>query len=187
MESFLAALKKFNVTAIADVRSAPYSRYKPEFNRENLKKSLAMDQIEYVFLGENIGARINAPECYRNGRADYELIAMHPLFQDGIERLLKGMKKYTIAMMCAEKDPINCHRTILICRELKKYEIRICHIIDSNTCEEHPDTELRLMKLYHLEQPQLIMKDTERLEEAYLRQSEKIAYVAEDMDQYGHE
>jgi uncharacterized protein (DUF488 family) len=187
VESFVAALKKFNVTAIADVRSTPYSKFKPEFNRENLKNSLAKDQIEYVFLGENIGARINAPECYRNGQADYDLIAKHALFQEGIDRLLRGMKKFTIAMMCAEKDPINCHRTILICRELKKYEIRICHIIDSNTCEAHPDAELRLMKLYHLEQPQLFMKDSERLEAAYSRQSEKIAYVAEDVAKYAAE
>ena len=186
-ESFIAALKQFEITAIADVRSQPYSRFKPEFNRENLKKSLAGNHVEYVFLGDYIGARIKAPECYRDGQADYGLIAKHPLFQEGIDRLLNGMKKFRIAMMCAEKDPINCHRTILICRELKKYEIRICHIIDSNTCEDHPDAELRLMKLYHLEHPQLFMKDSERLEEAYLRQSEKIAYVADDMDQYGHE
>jgi len=184
IESFIATLKKFNITAIADVRSQPYSRFKPEFNRENLKKALINNRIEYVFLGDKIGARIKAPECYKNGQANYELISKHPLFQEGIDRLLKGMEKYSIALMCAEKDPINCHRTILICKQLKKYKIQICHIIDSKTSENHTETEFRLMKLFHLEQPALFMKDSERLEEAYHRQGEKIAYVAENAAEY---
>jgi len=184
IKSFIASLKKFNITAIADVRSQPYSRFKPEFNRENLKKTLMNNRIEYVFLGENIGARIKAPECYKNGQANYELISEHPLFQEGINRLLKGMIKYSIALMCAEKDPINCHRMILICKQLKKYKVQICHIIDSDTFENHEETEFRLMKLFHLEQPGLFMKDSERLEEAYHRQAEKIAYVAENAAEY---
>ena len=105
VESFIAALKKFNITAIADVRSKPYSKFKPEFNKENLKKALVDNGIEYVFLGDNIGARIKAPECYKNGQVEYELISKHPLFQKGIDRLLKGMEKFSIALMCAEKDP----------------------------------------------------------------------------------
>ena len=184
IESFIAALKKFNITAVADVRSQPYSRFKPEFNRENLKKDLMNNRIEYVFLGDNIGARIKAPECYKNGQADYELISKHPLFKEGIDRLLKGIEKYSIALMCAEKDPINCHRTILICKNLKEYQIQIFHIIDANTSENHTETEFRLMKLFHLEQPDLFMKDSERLEEAYSRQEGKIAYIAENEAEY---
>ena len=184
IESFIAALEKFNITAIADVRSQPYSKFKPEFNRENLKKILINNRIEYVFLGDNIGARIKAPECYKNGQVDYELISKHPLFQEGIDRLLKGMEKFSIALMCAEKDPINCHRTILICKHLKKYQIQIYHIIDANTSENHTKTEFRLMKLYHLDQPDLFMKDSEQLEEAYNRQGEKISYVAETTTDY---
>ena len=184
IESFVATLEKFNITAIADVRSQPYSKFKPEFNRDNLKKSLINNCIEYVFLGDNIGARIKAPECYKKGQADYELIAKHPLFQEGIDRLLKGMEKFSIALMCAEKDPINCHRTILICKYLKKYQIKIYHIIDANTYEDHTKTEFRLMKLFHLEQPDLFMKDSERLEEAYSMQEGKIAYVSETPEEY---
>ncbi len=184
IESFIATLKKFNITAVADVRSQPFSKFKPEFNRENLKKDLINNRIEYVFLGDNIGARIKAPECYKNGQADYELISKHPLFKEGIDRLLKGLEKYSIALMCAEKDPINCHRTILICKNLKEYQIQIFHIIDANTSENHKETEFRLMKLFHLEQPDLFMKDSERLEEAYSRQEGKIAYIAENEAEY---
>jgi uncharacterized protein (DUF488 family) len=180
IESFITALDKFNITAIADVRSQPYSKFKPEFNKENLRKSLINNGIEYVFLGDNMGARIKAPECYKNGQVNYELISQHPLFQTGIDRLLKGMEKYSIALMCAEKDPINCHRTILICRHLKRYQIQIYHILDANTFESHSETEIRLMKLFNLEQPDLFMKDSDRLAEAYSRQEEKIAYVEEN-------
>ncbi len=180
IESFILSLEKFNVTAIADVRSQPYSKFKPDFNKEDLKKSLKNRGIYYVFLGDNIGARINAPECYKNGQVDYQLISEHPLFQKGIERLLKGMEKYSIALMCAEKDPINCHRTILICKHLKTYQIQINHILFDNTLENHSETEFRLMKIYNLEQPDLFLNEAERLTEAYSRQEEKIAYVAEN-------
>ena len=184
VESFIAALKEFNITAIADVRSQPYSRFKPEFNKENLKYVLMKSGIEYVFLGDNIGARIKAPECYKNGQVDYELISKHPLFKEGIDRLLMGMKRFSIALMCAEKDPINCHRTILICKNLKKYRIKINHIVDAHTCENHTETELRLLKLFKLEQPDLFMNKEQRLEEAYSRQEEKIAFVAENEATY---
>ena len=184
IESFIAALEKFNITAVADVRSQPYSKFKPEFNRENLIKVLKNNRIEYVFLGDNIGARIKAPECYKSGQVDYELISKHPLFQDGIDRLLKGMEKFSIALMCAEKDPINCHRTILICKNLKKYQIQINHIIDANTFENHTETEFRLLKRFNLEQPDLFMNEAQRLAEAYSRQEEKIAYVAESEAKY---
>jgi uncharacterized protein (DUF488 family) len=137
IESFIGTLKNFEITAIADVRSRPYSKFKPEFNRENLRSVLTENKIEYVFLGDNIGARIKAPECYKNGQANYELISKHPLFQNGIYRLLKGMEKFLIALMCAEKDPINCHRTILICKKLKAYQIQIFHIIDDKTYEKY--------------------------------------------------
>ena len=149
-----------------------------------MKKALINKRIEYVFLGDNIGARIKAPECYTNGQVDYELISKHPLFQEGIDRLIEGMKRFSIALMCAEKDPINCHRTILICKILKKYQIQINHIIDANTIENHTETELRLLKLFHLEQPDLFMSKAQRLTEAYSRQEEKIAYVAENEATY---
>ena len=150
----------------------------------NLNQALFINGIEYVFLGDNVGARIEALECYKNGHADYDLISKHPLFQKGLARIVKGMKKYSIAIMCAEKDPINCHRTILICKQLKNNNIQIIHIIDSNTTENHTETEFRLMKLFRLDQPDFFMKDSERLEEAYNRQGEKIAYVAETVAEY---
>lgn len=184
IDSFISTLKKFKINALADVRSHPYSKYKPEFNREDLNENLSNAGIKYVFLGDNIGARIKAPECYKNGQVVYDLISRHPLFQAGIDRLIQGMDKYSIALMCAEKDPVNCHRTILICKYLKRYQMQIFHILDINKIEKHSDTEHRLMKSHNMEQPNLFLKDAERLERAYSKQEEKIAYIAENEVEY---
>lgn len=78
--------------------------------------------------------------------------------------------------MCAEIDPINCHRTILVCRNLRSVDIKISHILSNGRLEDHIKTEKRLMKLFHLYQPDLFKTESERLEEAYDLQGERIAY-----------
>ncbi|MFV9689917.1 MAG: DUF488 family protein [Desulfobacteria bacterium] len=176
VDGFIETLNSNNITAIADVRSSPYSRFRPEFNRENLKQILLRNNIAYVFLGEECGARINAPECYINGKADYHLIANHPKFQEGLRRIREGLKRYRIALMCAEKDPITCHRTILICRQLRSKDIRIQHIMANDSVEDHAESEKRLMRLFKLDHPNLFITEATSLEDAYDRQGRKIAY-----------
>jgi len=176
IDAFVNILKKHQINAVVDVRSVPYSQFKPIFNRETLINYLKKENIIYVFLGDNCGARIDAPECYINGKADYKLISKHSKFQKGIIRLRDGIQKYQIALMCAEKDPISCHRTILICRNLRLNDIQILHLLCNGTIEDHKVTEKRLMKLYNLDQPNLFLTEAQRLEEAYNLQGEKIAY-----------
>lgn len=176
LESFLRILEEYSINAIADVRSIPYSKFKPDFNRDFLKGNLRKKKVAYGFLGDNCGARINAPECYIDGKADYHLIAKHPTFREGINRLLNGINNYRIALMCAEADPINCHRTILVCRNLRFSDIRIKHILKDGSVEDHKKTEKRLMNLFNLYQPNLFKTESERLEDAYDLQGEKIAY-----------
>lgn len=176
IEVFLNTLKKYNITAIADVRSQPYSRFKPEFNRENLKGELNKSNIAYVFLGEECGARINDPKCFTDGKVDYRLVAINPTFNKGLERIKKGLEKFSIALMCAEKDPITCHRTILICRSLLSAGIKIKHILSNGRVEEHKNSEQRLMRLFNLNHPDMFHSEEQRLEDAYSRQGEKIAY-----------
>jgi len=185
IDGFISLLKKHQITAIADVRSIPYSQFKPEFNREALINYLRKKNIMYVFLGDHCGARIDAPECYINGKADYTLISKHAKFQEGIARLHKGMQRYKIALMCAEKDPISCHRTILICKNLRSVDIKILHLWCDGTIEDHRVTEKRLMKLYNLDQPNLYLTEAQSLEEAYNLQGEKIAYSENEDIQNG--
>jgi len=176
IDTFRKALLDNNVTAVADVRSSPYSKFKPDFNKDIITKKLIKFGIVYVFLGNNLGARIDAPECYKNGKADYDLIAKHPTFLAGLERLKKGMENYKIALMCAEKDPITCHRAILIFRNLRNLNIKLAHILCDGTVEYHTESEKRLLKLLNLEQLDLFADNSDIFDKAYKLQAQKIAY-----------
>lgn len=177
---FLLLLKKYAITVVADVRSAPYSQFNPQFNREAIETSLENDKIRYVFLGKELGARPNDNSCYIGNHVDFEILKQQSFFQDGIRRILEGIENnYRIALMCSEKEPLLCHRTILICRYLKKYNLEINHILFDGSIEKHIDTEARLMHLMKLE-PTLFERDTEALiSSAYNLQSEKISYTKE--------
>ncbi len=196
LEEFVRLLKKHDITALADVRSHPYSRYLPHFNLAALKSALPNAGISYVFLGRELGARPDNPNCYVQGKAMYENIAATELFSQGIDRVVKGSQNYTIALMCAEKDPIDCHRTILVCNHLRQFDLDINHILRDGNLQSHQQLENRLLDLYQLNpsqalQPvQLSLFDNppmpsqskkrskeEALQEAYTRQGDKIAYV----------
>ena len=176
LESFVTALKKYGINAIADVRSVPFSSFNNSFNKDSLNNYLKLNNIKYVFLGNECGARFDDPACYSDGKADYKLIAKHSKFQDGLERIKQGSKKYTIALMCAEDDPINCHRMILICRNLKKSGLTIYHVLDNDKLESQSESEQRLLKQFKLNQLELFQSEKDRLERAYDKQGEKIAY-----------
>lgn len=177
LDSFVRVLKQFGVTAVADVRSVPFSSFHSEYNSTNLKRFLKYSGIEYVFLGEHLGARFPDKSVYVNGVARYDKIAKHELFLRGIKRLIDGSMNYTIALMCAEKDPLNCHRAMLVARNATNF-FNIKHILGVGKVEIHRDTEFRLLKMYNLEQLKLpgLSGESAALDEAYRRRSEQIAY-----------
>jgi uncharacterized protein (DUF488 family) len=90
----------------------------PQFNRETFAWEAEKAGITYVFLGRELGARSEDPGCYVEGKVQYNLLARTPLFQIGIGRVVQGVSTHTVALMCAEKDPLDCHRAILVCRHL---------------------------------------------------------------------
>ena len=188
--AFVGLLRQHGVQTVADVRSSPYSQYTPQFNREILQVTLKQAGVRYVFLGDELGARRAERECYENGQAVYERIAQTPLFKSGLERLLSGAQNFRIALMCAEKDPLTCHRTILICRNLKKRaaelrpaetvaEIEIQHIHSDGHLESHAEAETRLLQTLKLPPEDLFKTPAEILNEAYALQGRKIAYAEE--------
>jgi uncharacterized protein (DUF488 family) len=177
-EKFVELLTQHSITAVCDVRSHPYSKFNPQFNRESLQKELKEYAITYVFLGEELGARSSDPNCYINGRVQYHALAQSDLFQQGLTRLRKGMETYRIALMCAEKDPITCHRTILICRQLRADNIDIKHILEDGSIENNARSEERLLQVLKLPPGDLFTTVEEYIERAYDLQGEKIAYSA---------
>jgi uncharacterized protein (DUF488 family) len=178
LAKFLELLRRHEIAAIADVRSHPYSRYNPQFNRESLEPALARGRLEYVFLGEELGARRSEPECYAGDAVRYDLVAESALFRAGLDRLRRGMANYRVALMCAEKDPLTCHRTILICRHLRADVAEIRHILEDGSSETNEAAERRLLALLKLPPRDLFRGEAEMIEQAYDLQGEKIAYVA---------
>ncbi len=180
LDHFLELLSAHQISAIADVRSSPYSKYSPQFNKDVLKSALRNENIDYVFLGRELGAHRSEDSCYIDGQANYDIIAQLPTFRNGLERVLQRSEHYRIALMCSESDPITCHRTILVCRELKRVcpDLEITHILGDGTGERQEVSEKRLMNLHKL-QPELFGDLTSMsglIEKAYDLQAEKIAY-----------
>lgn len=175
-EKFLALLHKHGVTAIADVRSAPYSKFNPQFNREDLRIALKADGIRYVFLGKELGARSDDEGCYIDGKVQYKLLAKTPLFQSGINRVIEGASTHKIALMCAEKDPLDCHRTILVARELVNRGADVMHILQDGSTESHQDAISRLITKMGIGEADMFRSEEHTVADAYEKQGARIAY-----------
>ena len=177
LDRFLELLRVHGVSAIGDVRSQPYSRRSPHFNQEALCAELERDGIAYVFLGDVLGGRAADPRCYDHGRVDYQRVAATPGFRQGLERLTKGIEQFRVALLCAEQDPLSCHRTILVCRNMRTPDLSILHILNDGRVEPHDATELRLLQMVGLSQDDLFTDRAELLERAYDLRGQEIAYA----------
>jgi uncharacterized protein (DUF488 family) len=175
-ERFLELLRRANVTAVADVRTAPYSRQFPQFNREILSNELRADGIAYVFLGKELGGRPSQRQFYCDGVADYERMSGTTEFGKGLERVLDGAKKYRIALMCSERDPLDCHRCLLVGRALAHRGVRVSHILGDGQVVSHAEIEDRLLELSGRSTGDLFAPDSERLAAAYRERARKVAF-----------
>lgn len=176
-ERLVDLLRQHEVSAVADVRSAPYSRMYSAFNKESLAAMLKEHGIAYVYLGRELGARTEDPSCYLDGKVQYRRLAQTPLFQSGLERVMTGAAERTVSLLCAEKEPLDCHRTILVSRELELLGAEVAHIHADGGQESHADTIQRLLAVFKLDQPDMFRTPDESVELAYARQEARIAYV----------
>lgn len=177
IEQFTRLLASRGITAVADVRSHPYSRLHPQFNREVLREHLHTAGLNYVFLGRELGARSEDPSCYLNGKAQYDRIARTKLFQEGLARVIQGARRYRIALMCAEKDPLTCHRAILVCRHLTAQGVRVEHILEDGQLESHDEALARLLTELGLTETDLFRTREEVILDAYELRGQQIAYT----------
>jgi uncharacterized protein (DUF488 family) len=176
-EDFIALLEGHRITAVCDVRSKPYSRMNPQFNRENLIKALASHGIEYRFLGKELGARSEDPSCYEGDKVRYSKLAKTQLFKDGLKRVRRGLTEgFRIALMCAEKEPLNCHRTILIAPQLVALGIAVQHIHADGHLEPYDAASLRLTRMFELDENHMFSSQEELIADAYRLQEERIAF-----------
>jgi uncharacterized protein (DUF488 family) len=171
--AFLALLRGAGVTAVADVRSSPCSRRLPHFNRDALEAALRAAGIAYVFLGDLLGGRPRDRGLYGpDGRVDYERVRQTDAFRRGIGRLTAGLGRHTVALLCSEEDPLDCHRGLMIAPALAEMGIPLAHLRKDGSVETREDIERRL--LGDDASPSLF--PGERLAAAYRRMAGKKAY-----------
>jgi uncharacterized protein (DUF488 family) len=129
LEHFLALLREHEVEALVDVRSSPYSRFAPQYNREALKASLEREGVKYGFLGRELGGRPEGEGFYDDeGHVLYGRVAASSLFAAGLERLERGLDRCRVAIMCSEEDPTHCHRRLLVTRVLLDRRVDVVHV-----------------------------------------------------------
>lgn len=179
IETFLELLERNDITAVADVRSSPFSRHNPQFNKDTLSAELKKRGIAYVFVGKELGARSDDPSCYEGGKVRYDRLASTSIFKAGIDRVLSGAKQYRVALMCAEKEPLDCHRTLLVSRSLEQQGVSIFHILSDGSTEAQPKTMCRLLDLVGLPQVDMFRSHEELVRAACEMREQKIAYVDE--------
>jgi uncharacterized protein (DUF488 family) len=139
-------LQQAGVTAVADVRSQPYSQRYPQYNRPELQQGLAQYDIAYAFLGDLLGGRPRQPDLYDDqGRVKYERVRATRTFRQGIQRLIQALDEYTVAMLCSEEDPLDCHRGLMIAPALVELGILPAHLRADGSIETTADFENRLL------------------------------------------
>ena len=184
LPTFVDLLGRHGIAAVADVRSAPHSRFNPQFNRGTLTVELRRQGIEYVYLGRELGGRSEDPACYENGRIRYDRVAETDLFGQGLVRLLARASANRIAMVCAEKEPLDCHRTLLVAHALDGQRIDVAHIHADGELERHASAMDRLLALFDMHPEDDLLRRlqprAELIAEAVARQASRVAHVNED-------
>lgn len=177
IDGFTGLLKDAQINSIVDVRSSPFSRYHPHFNRDNLRSHLARNHISYTFLGSELGGRPADPTLYNGNTADYEMMARTDNFASGIGQVVEASKTQTVALMCTEKNPMDCHRCLLVARQLAAEGLEAVHILSDGRQETQVDIENRLMEGVEAD---LLETSEETLARAYRKRSMKIAFKRQD-------
>ena len=176
---FLALLRMNGVEEVVDVRSAPYSRFNPHFSRKPLARALEEAGVAYVFLGQELGGRPLDRSLYdTDGRVRYDLVARTASFDEGIGRVLRHADERSVVLMCAEKAPLDCHRTLLVARALVERGVAVGHILADGSVEEHAAAMDRLLARFKLAPGgDLLHSRDEMIAEAIGRQAKRVAYA----------
>ena len=172
-----ALLRRHEVAVVADVRSVPYSRRYPQFNRRALEGSLEERGIRYLFLGAELGARSPDPHCYdEEGRVSFSRLAETEAFRRGIDRVLETAVSARVALLCAERDPANCHRTMLVAPALAGRGASILHILADGRLETHEQFLDRLCAAAGMPPRDMFRTRERQRQEVLARRAREIAY-----------
>ncbi len=175
-DTVVAWLKSHDVDVLLDVRSSPFSRYAPQFNRPALAEWIAFAGMRYVFGGKSLGGRPEDESMYEHGRASYSRMSKSHSFAAALRRLVVLAKAHSVALLCAEPDPLECHRFLLVSRVLHLNGIGVTHILPGGLAEEHADAERRMVRTLGLSQGNLFDVTTDVIRSAYEIQEGRFAF-----------
>ena len=175
-QAFVDLLRRHDITAVADVRSEPYSRHVPHFCKEAFVDLLQQRKVAYVFLGRELGARSDDDAVFTDERVDFDKLACTELFRQGLERVRAGAARHRVALVCAEHDPLHCHRAILVSRHLQGPDTDVVHVHRDGELESHGCLERRLLDHYGLGEGDLFTPYETQLERAYEEHGRQLAW-----------
>ncbi len=180
-DRFIAMLRDAGANAVADVRSIPASRFCPWFSAKNLVPLLSRAGMTYLPYGKELGGRPRDQTLYRDGTADYEAMARRPEFRAGLDRLSADAAGFRVCLMCAEREPLDCHRCLLVARALAERGSSVGHILHGGAIEPHATTERRLLALTEAsgdDADLFVTGQSQRLAAAYRRRARAVAFRA---------
>jgi uncharacterized protein (DUF488 family) len=183
IDRFITFLQKISIDVIIDVRSSPYSRFNPQYNRENLENSLNRSDIGYRYMGDKIGGRYSHPSLlFPDGTVNYRKVRDTEKFQEGINQVLSIISSgKKTALMCAEKEPERCHRFALISPVLQSKGISVIHIRPDMRLQANEDLERELVKPVGVRKQTTIIDDpVNQIEAMYEKLNQKIAHKVKD-------
>ena len=192
IKKLINMLKYHNINCVVDIRGTPYSKYNIQFDKETIKYTLTNAGFVYIYMGEEFAAKRIRKISYNNeGYSDFEKVIKEMEFKRGIERLKNGCDKgYRIVLLGAMQDPIRCHRSILVGRELIKNDFNVKHILDDYSIATQNDIDEMLLNKYFSNRNQLTIEDLignslnreEMVNEGYKLANREIGYRIENLN-----
>ena len=192
VEKLIDMLRYYNINCVVDIRGTPYSKYNVQYNKETIRDTLIKEGFVYIYMAKEFAAkRENKVSYNKEGYSDFEKVIYEEEFKNGIERLKNGCKKgYRIALLGAMQDPIRCHRSILVGRELVQHGFNVKHILDDYSIAYQDDIEKSLLDKYFEDRNQITIdymlgtnkNEKEMIEESYRMANKEIGYRIEHLD-----
>ena len=192
VEKLIDMLRYYNINCVVDIRGTPYSKYNVQYNKETIRDTLIKEGFVYIYMAKEFAAkRENKVSYNKEGYSDFEKVIYEEEFKNGIERLKNGCKKgYRIALLGAMQDPIRCHRSILVGRELVQHGFNVKHILDDYSIAYQEDIEKSILDKYFEDRNQITIdymlgtnkNEKEMIEESYRMANKEIGYRIEHLD-----
>lgn len=192
VERLVDMLRRYNIDCIVDIRGIAYSQYNVQYNKDIMKSTLSGTGISYIYMGNIFGVNRETAESYNEeGYAEFDRIVKEDSFKKGIERLKDGCRKgYNIALLGAMQEPIRCHRSILVGRELIKKGFDVNHIMHDYSIAKEEDIEKMLLNKYFPNRNQITLdqlmgkgfNEREMIDRAYEIANREIGRRVEKLD-----